>query len=63
MKGERKLIEARQTALFLLAGLVVAGLFKMEAELYLAFALGMAGKTGAFMWGNAKEHQAQTPSA
>jgi len=58
IKGGRKLRESRESAWFLLVGFIVAAWLKVSAELYAAFALGVAGKSAGFMWGNSKEHQA-----
>jgi len=73
-KGDRKLAVNKNSAWFLLAGLLITliavGYFKMAADTcvqyYLIYAGALVGKDSAFMWGNAKEHTAdksKTPSA
>lgn len=65
-KGNRKVYIAQQSALFLLAGLLVMFFgawitgqpLKDILVLYFYFAFGVVGKDAAFIYGNAKEHQA-----
>jgi hypothetical protein len=69
-RGQRKVAVARQSGLFLLAGLVIVcaaayfcGLnLKDAAPLFFTFAAGITGKDTAFMWGNSKEHEAAATS-
>jgi mannose/fructose/N-acetylgalactosamine-specific phosphotransferase system component IIC len=55
-RGQRKLKHAAQMAWFLLAGFLSAAYFKVPAEMFAGFAAGLAGISGAFVWGNSKEH-------
>lgn len=55
-----KVQEARESALLLFAGFVVAGWLKMDAQLYFGFAAAICGKTGIFMWGKGQEYKANT---
>lgn len=57
-KGSRKLTDARETMVALLIGFTVAAYFRVDVQLYFAFAAGVVGKSGVFNWGNAKEHEA-----
>ncbi len=58
-EGGRKVQKARETAIALLIGLVVAGVLDMHAQLYIAFVVGVTGADFSFMWGNRGEHQAK----
>lgn len=59
----RKLAVTRETMLAMLLGFVVAAYFKVGADLFGMFVLGLAGKDAGFMWGNAKEHAATVEAA
>ena len=69
--GSRKLVLARQTATFLLFGLLVSlvasGYYKIDIALcvqaYGIYAASLCVKDGAFAYGNAKEHAAKKPDA
>lgn len=69
--GSRKLTLARQTAAFLLFGLLIslvaAGYYKIDIALcvqaYGIYAAALCAKDGAFAYGNAKEHTAKKPDA
>lgn len=55
--GSRKVQKARETAVALLIGLGVAGWADMNAQLYIAFVVGVTGADFSFMWGNAKSKE------
>lgn len=61
--NSRKQMDARETLLFLFAGLLVSAWLKADIQLYFAFVAGAIGKTAAFNWGNAKEHEAKAKAA
>jgi len=61
MEGGRKLKDARETALLLTLGFIVGAYFKVDVQLYFAFAACLVGKSGVFMWGNSKEHEHAKP--
>lgn len=56
--GQRKVGESWQVASFMLVGFAIAAYFKVSAEVYGMFTLGLMGKSLGFMWGNVKEHEA-----
>lgn len=60
-RGQRKVRHAREMALFLLLGFVVAAWTKCPEALFAAFAAGIAGVSGAFVYGNVKSNQSETP--
>jgi hypothetical protein len=59
-KKSTKVQEARETALLLLLGFIVAAYLKCDVNLYFGFAATLVGKTGIFMWGKSKEYSANT---
>jgi hypothetical protein len=61
-KGQRKLRATAQAGLLLLVGLALAAFAKCPPELYFAYAIGVTGNTGVFMWGNSNEHKAAAPA-
>lgn len=58
-KGNRKFKDARESALILLVGFIIAAWLKADAQLYFGLIFGVVGKTGLFNWGNVKEHQTE----
>ena len=52
-----KVQEARETALLLTLGFIVAAYLKVDVNLYYGFGALLVGKTGVFMWGKGKEYQ------
>jgi hypothetical protein len=62
MKGDRKLKSAREHALILLLGFIVAVWLKADVTIFGYFVGGLVGKQIAFMWGNAQEHKYATPN-
>jgi len=58
-KGNRKVYESLQVAIFMLLGFAIAAYFKVSADLFGMYVLGLFGKTVGFMWSNAKEHEAE----
>jgi mannose/fructose/N-acetylgalactosamine-specific phosphotransferase system component IIC len=56
-KGNRKQAVNNATMLFLLIGFIIAAWMKVDFNLYLTYALGCVGGSGAFMWANTKVHQ------
>lgn len=57
--GQRKLRHAREMALLLVLGFALAVWCKAPAELFVAFVTGLGVQSGAFVWGNAREHEAK----
>jgi hypothetical protein len=60
--GQRKMRHAREMAFLLLLGFIVAVFAKAPAELFVTFVTGLGVQSGAFIWGNAKEHLAKSPT-
>lgn len=60
-QGGRKVRHAREAMLMLFGGFLVAGWIGIPTEMFGTFVLGLGGLSGAFMWGNVKEHQATQP--
>jgi mannose/fructose/N-acetylgalactosamine-specific phosphotransferase system component IIC len=56
-RGYRKVRHAREMALMLLLGFCVAAWTKCPPELFAGFAAGLAGISGAFVYGNVKSNQ------
>lgn len=56
--GQRKIRHARQMATILLIGFALAVLTKTPETLFAAFVAGIGTVSGAFVYGNVKEHQA-----
>jgi hypothetical protein len=61
-RGQRKLKHATQMAWFLLGGFMAAAYFKVPAEMFAGFSLGLSGISGAFVWGNSKEYTKPAPT-
>jgi hypothetical protein len=57
--GTRKVKHAREQGLLLFAGFALAAWLKVDGQLFLAYVAGLTGLSGAFIYGNVKEHQAQ----
>ncbi len=58
-KGNRKVHESIQVAVFMLIGFGIAAYFKVSAEIFGMYILGLFGKTAGFMWSNVKVHEAE----
>lgn len=61
-RGSRKLKHAREQSLILFCGFIFAVWCKAPSELFVGFVGGLATVSGAFVYGNAKEHQANAAS-
>lgn len=59
-KGARKLTHAREQGLLLLCGFSLAVWMKADGQLFLAYVAGLTGLSGAFIYGNVKEHQSDS---
>lgn len=59
VKGNRKKGSTRETHLLMTFGFIVAACAnrKVEPVVFFYFCVGLAGALGAFVWGNAKEHE------
>lgn len=57
--GKRKVQHAREQAVFLIIGFGIAVWAKVPVELFVAFVVGLTGLSGAFIYGNSKEHLAK----
>jgi hypothetical protein len=55
--GARKVKHAREQGLLLFAGFALAVWMKADGQLFLAYVAGLTGLSGAFIYGNVKEHQ------
>lgn len=56
--GERKTRHVFQQSVLLTVGFVIAVAAKAPHELFIAFASGLAALSGAYIYGNVKNHQA-----
>lgn len=56
--GQRKLRHARDMAVILLIGFALTAWLKVPEALFAAFVAGIGGISGAFVYGNVKNHQA-----
>lgn len=60
-RGSRKLKHCREMACLLFLGFLVSAYLKVPDGLFTAFVAGLGTLSGAFVWGNAKEHQNSKP--
>ena len=58
-RGSRKLKHCREMAGLLFLGYLVAAYLKVPETLFAGFVAGLGTLSGAFVWGNVKEHQSK----
>lgn len=60
--GERKTRHAFQQSILLTVGFIIAVAAKAPHELFISFVTGLAAISGAYIYGNVKNHQASVVS-